>query len=204
MTDRRIRRTRRGLHEALITLILERGYDRVTVQDILDRADIGRSTFYAHFRDKDALLLASFDGLREDLGQLLDGTRPDLAQPPAALFAHAYQFRQVYRALCGRQAAGTVVFRYLHDTIGAVLREHLRPHLAEAGSAVPADLVVEFYVSSLLGVLTWWVANDFPGTPEGLAEAYGRLSVPGILAALDPAALDPAGRTAVTRAAASP
>lgn len=57
--DRRVRRTRANLHRALIELMVERDYDRISVRDILDRADTGRSTFYAHFRDKDDLLLAS-------------------------------------------------------------------------------------------------------------------------------------------------
>src|SRR6266511_3052594 len=72
--DRRVRRTRRTLHEALIALILERGYERVTVQDILDRADVGRSTFYAHYRDKEALLLTSFDDVRDELRREFDAT----------------------------------------------------------------------------------------------------------------------------------
>ena len=62
--DRRVGRTRRLMHEALMALIVEKGYETVTVQDILDRADVGRSTFYAHYRDKDELLLSSFEHLR--------------------------------------------------------------------------------------------------------------------------------------------
>lgn len=124
--DRRIRRTRRSLHEALIALVLERGYESVTVQDIIDRADVGRSTFYAHFRDKEALLLSSFDDLRADLRRDLDATA-DLTQPSAALFSHAYRHRTVYRALCGRQASGAVVHRHLHEVIGALLRERPAP-----------------------------------------------------------------------------
>src|SRR5689334_24059575 len=62
--DRRVRRTRRLLREALLALVAEKGYDRVTVQDVLDRADVGRATFYAHFRDKDDLLVSGFDELR--------------------------------------------------------------------------------------------------------------------------------------------
>ena len=54
--DRRSRRTRQALHQALIRLIVERGYDEITVADIADAADTGRSTFYAHFTDKDDLL----------------------------------------------------------------------------------------------------------------------------------------------------
>ena len=55
-TDRRVRRTRRALHDALLTLMTEKSYDAVTVQDIIDRADVGRSTFYSHFTDKRYLL----------------------------------------------------------------------------------------------------------------------------------------------------
>lgn len=188
--DRRVRRTRRSLHEALIALVLERGYEHVTVQDILDRADIGRSTFYAHFRDKEALLLSSFDDLRADLRRDIDamtaGPAPlDPAQPSAALFAHAYAHRQVYRALCGRQGVGTTVHRHLHDVIGSLLREHLTPHLSTAGSDLPADLVSEFCTSALLGLLTWWVDKDFRHSPTQMARAYGRLTAPSLLAALD-------------------
>ena len=56
--DRRIGKTRKALKEALTDLILERGYEAVTVQEVISRADVGRSTFYAHFVDKDALLMA--------------------------------------------------------------------------------------------------------------------------------------------------
>ena len=56
--DRRVGKTRKALKEALTDLILEKGYEAVTVQDVIDRADVGRSTFYAHFVDKDDLLMA--------------------------------------------------------------------------------------------------------------------------------------------------
>ena len=59
--DRRVRKTRQLLREALMELTLERGYDHVTIQDILDRADVGRSTFYAHYHDKDDLLVSEFE-----------------------------------------------------------------------------------------------------------------------------------------------
>jgi AcrR family transcriptional regulator len=59
--DRRVRRTRSALIDAFLGLVVEKGYEKITVQDILDRADIGRSTLYAHYRDKEALLLACFE-----------------------------------------------------------------------------------------------------------------------------------------------
>jgi AcrR family transcriptional regulator len=188
--DRRVRRTRRNLHEALIAMILERGYEYITVQDILDRADVGRSTFYAHFRDKEALLLSSFDDLRADLQRDIDALTPAEApanpgQPSTVLFAHAYRHRSIYRALCGGKQGGNLVYRHLHSAIGTMLREHLEPHMAAVGSRLPVDLVSEFHASALLGMLTWWVEHDFPYGPAEMARTYGALAVPGLLAALN-------------------
>lgn len=186
--DRRVRRTRRILHEALITLILSKGYERITVQDILDRADVGRSTFYAHYRDKDDLLLSSFTAMREDLRRELDFMRPDIpvtnpARPAAIIFEHAYRHRRVYSALCGRPG-GTLIQRHLHDHIHALLTDHLRPHLAAAGCDLPPDLVAEYYTTSVLGLLAWAVDHDFPRTPTWLAQAHRTLALPGLLTVL--------------------
>ena len=65
--DRRSARTRRALHEALISLILRKGYDGITIQEIIDEADIGRATFYAHYRGKEDLLRGGFEALRAEL-----------------------------------------------------------------------------------------------------------------------------------------
>jgi len=65
--DRRATRTRRSLHQALISLILRKGYDAITVQEIIDEADIGRATFYAHYRGKEDLLRGGFEALRAEL-----------------------------------------------------------------------------------------------------------------------------------------
>jgi AcrR family transcriptional regulator len=186
--DRRVRRTRRNLTDALIALILERGYQATTVQDILDRADIGRSTFYAHFRDKEALLLSCFDDLREDLRRDLDAMTPgveprDSAQPSIVVFAHAYRHRRIYRALCGRRG-GTIVHGHLHALVAAALRAHLAPHLAASGSPIPADAIAEFYTCGLLGILTWWVEQGFPHGPVHVAQMYGAMANPGIVAVI--------------------
>ena len=189
MTDRRVRRTRAGLADALVELILERGYARITVQDILDRADIGRSTFYAHFRDKDALLESCFEGLQEELAANMAAMTPERAsgapaRPTLALFEHAYEHRNVYRALCGRQG-GPVARGRLHAIVSAALRGQLPAYLAEAGSPVPADLFTEHYVSGLLGVLTWWIRRDFPYPPAQIARMHGLMANPAVAAVLD-------------------
>jgi AcrR family transcriptional regulator len=179
--DRRVRRTRKLLHDAFISLTIEKGYEKTTIQDILDRADVGRSTFYAHYRDKAALLTTSFDDMHEQLQrQLADmpGSTPiDVALPAALLFEHAYRNQRVYRALCGHQG-GAVVQRHLRALIGDLLRKHLRPEVSGRDTEVPADIAAEFYTSAALGLLVWWIAHDFCNGPTWLAATYRALAHP--------------------------
>lgn len=177
--DRRVRRTRKLLHDGFLGLVLEKGYEKTTIQDILDRADVGRSTFYSHFRDKEALLTASFDGIRDQLEHELagiDATRAiDVTLPAALLYQHAYDNQRVYRALCGRQG-GTVVQRYLRGMIGDLLRKHLRTATSRAG--VPGEVAAEFYTSAALGLLAWWIDHEFCNGPAWLTSMYRTLAAP--------------------------
>ena len=177
--DRRVRRTRKLLHDAFLSLVIEKGYEKTTIQDILDRADVGRSTFYVHYRDKEALLTASFDGIRDQLeSEFADitATGPiDVGLPAALLFEHAYRNQRVYRALCGRQG-GALVQRYLRRMIGDLLRKRLRPQFTQAGTEMPADIAAEFYTSAALGVLVWWIDHDFCGDHAWLTRVYRNLA----------------------------
>jgi AcrR family transcriptional regulator len=178
--DRRVRRTRKLLHDAFISLVIEKGYEKTTIQDILDRADVGRSTFYVHYRDKEALLTANFDAMREQLERELDqiaATGPvDVALPAALLFEHAYRNQRVYRAMCGRHG-GELVQRHLRRLIGDVLRKRLRPQLHQGGAEVPADVAAEFYTSAALGLLVWWIDKDFCGDDVWMTGLYRKLAV---------------------------
>ena len=112
--NRRIRRTHRSLHSALMSLILEKNYDAITVQQILDRADVGRSTFYAHFDGKDELLLSGADDLRNALDAVLQGERLSrkghdvVIGFSGAMFEHAHEHRNVYYALLPTQGEAFV------------------------------------------------------------------------------------------------
>jgi AcrR family transcriptional regulator len=182
--DRRVRRTRRALREALVTLIAERGYEKVTVQDVLDRADVGRSTFYAHYRDKDDLFGACFDdlrtGLERDLAATAGGAPHDPIRPLGVVFEHAYRNRAVYQALCGRSGETTGT-RHLHRLI----LDELRAHLSPAGLRLPVDVVVEYLAGALLGVLVWWVRQGFPQPPAEIARICQSMAGPSVLAAFD-------------------
>ncbi len=101
--DRRVRRTRATLHRALIELMIEHGYDRVTVQDVLERADVGRSTFYAHYRSKDDLLVVSGT---EYLRAAIAERNSDSVR---TLFDLAEGHPEVYRTLLGPKSSAVVI-----------------------------------------------------------------------------------------------
>ena len=179
--DRRVRRTRTLLRDAFISLVIEKGYEKTTIQDILDRADIGRSTFYVHYRDKEALMMANFDAMRDQLERELAAvaaTGPiDVALPAALLYEHAYRNQRIYRAMCGRQG-GVLVHRHLRRLIGDILRKRLRPKVEPSDVEVPVDVAAEFYTSATLGLLVWWIDNDFCGDDAWLTRLYRKLTAP--------------------------
>ncbi|HXW82729.1 MAG TPA: helix-turn-helix domain-containing protein, partial [Acidimicrobiales bacterium] len=99
--DRRVRRTERALREAFVSLVLERGYDKVSVEDITERADVARATFYAHFASKEELLTVVFNQLVDDLMPRLtlkvgpwDVARTRMVEES---FRHAADHRDLYR-----------------------------------------------------------------------------------------------------------
>src|SRR4029077_4834972 len=120
--DRRVARSRRALKEALTDLILEGGYEGVTVQDVIDRADVGRSTFYAHFVDKDDPLRAILAGL-EMPGRDTSPWKPD---DPAfgwtlALFRHFGSGKRLFKAVASSQS-GALARRETTRRLGILAR----------------------------------------------------------------------------------
>lgn len=190
--DRRVRRSHRMLHEALQSLILEKGYDRVTVQDVIDRADVGRATFYAHFHDKDDLLMSGLEEMRQSLQQQLatfprtQGDRSgDGLGFTRVLFDHAAGHRREYRALVGSRI-GSVILTSVHKELTSLMRAHLDEAVARrrAQPVVPVEIATHYVVSALLSLLTWWLDNDLPYTAEQMAQMFEHLTRPSVTAAL--------------------
>ncbi|OGW38562.1 MAG: hypothetical protein A2010_01995 [Nitrospirae bacterium GWD2_57_9] len=187
--DRRVERTRKLLHEALPALILEKGYEAVTVQDILDRANLGRSTFYSHYRDKDDLLLKGFDYLRAMMEKQHRSVAGKARGKGAGfnlsleLFRHAQENHRLYKAMVGKRS-GQMIIRQAHKYLSGLLKEHIAPLANTKKSAVPVDLTVDWLVSSFLSVLTWWLDRNMPCTAEKIDELFRQLTMPGIQAGL--------------------
>ncbi len=182
--DRRAARTRRALHEALIALILRQGYEATTIQDIIDAADVGRSTFYAHYTGKEDLLRGGFEGLRAELtaarrdpSRGRDGGRDEPLAFSLAMFEHACGYKQVYRALVGGRGGAVAV-----SEIRRVLSDLVQDELSGAweDGAVSRELAVQFVVSTFLTVLTWLLTRKPQLTPSEADAMFRRLVIAGI------------------------
>ncbi|NJD91410.1 MAG: TetR/AcrR family transcriptional regulator [Geobacter sp.] len=184
--DRRVERTRMLLHEALMALILEKGYESVTVQDILDRANLGRSTFYCHYRDKDDLFLKGFDHLHSMLERQHAVAQESGADNPAGfnlsleLFRHAQQNYRLYKALVGRQS-GQMLTSHAHTLLTAFVRTHLTDLCTGSKNGpASAELLAHWLASSFLSLLTWWLDNNLPCSAEEIDTLFRKLSLPGV------------------------
>jgi AcrR family transcriptional regulator len=182
--DRRVRRTRELLRNALYSLVLERGYERITVQDIIDRADVGRSTFYAHFHDKEELLLSGFEEVR-DAFTAEHGPASQHESWTAAVFDHVSRSAQLYLAMVGKQGA-EIAKRYFHELLTDLVRAHLQERTDTPEPRIPIDVIAEFAASTLVGLSVWWIENGLRYSPHEIDDIYRRLTEPGIRAGLRP------------------
>ena len=159
--DRRVQRTRQLLLDALIKLILEKGYEAITVQDIIDRANVGRSTFYSHFQDKEALLLSGSENILGVFEKFQKAPTPENAgwDLILALFQHVGENRLVFKALFGKQG-GAILPNYMRKILTASLKEHFQKTFPKKKPPVPLDIFAQYLVSAFFGLLVWWLDND--------------------------------------------
>jgi AcrR family transcriptional regulator len=165
-TDRRVRRSRQALRDALVALVLENGYDAVTVEAIIRRADVARATFYAHYSDKAELLAALVEDLATELTARLvpiAATGPVVrGQAVRELFRHADERRELYRVTLSGAAGGrarTAYERALTRGVQAVFT-----NATAAGNAVPrlpVEAAARAWTGSHLALLDWWL-NEQP------------------------------------------
>jgi AcrR family transcriptional regulator len=175
--DRRVQRTRLALRDALLTRMAQSGWDDVSVQDICDSANVGRSTFYVHFQSKEQLLSFSLDGLRSALS----------AQPSAnpttknqgltfvrGLLEHIHEQRQLSRAIVGRRSSYVVQERFRDMVLQLVDTEVSR--MAPAGWQ--REPSVHYIAAALWGLLVWWVEAAKPVSIDRLEALFQQLAAP--------------------------
>lgn len=175
--DRRVARTRNALYDALVALIRERPYPTIRVEDVVERANVGRSTFYAHFKSRDELLARSLDRLRAELVQAMEEIEnPGLADVSRALFRHLDAHRDIHAALTG-SPGGMIVLNAIADNLAQVMRG-LLPSPRRPG--LPRELAISHVAGTFLTVLRWWLDRNRQLSWEEAETAFRNLLLEGL------------------------
>ena len=189
--DRRIRRTRDLLEQSLLSLIKEKPFDSISVQDIADRANIGRATFYLHYQNKEDLLGSGFAGLQTELREYQRAVRRRPGDLDERFFAfsrylleHAYKHREVIPAMVGKRGGGAIQ-HVLRRLLTDLMREEVIAMSSESkSSALPTQATVEFLSSGLFGLLVWWLNGRTKISAEEMNDIFRRLAIPVLKAAM--------------------
>jgi AcrR family transcriptional regulator len=190
--DRRIQRTRQLLRDALLTLVAEKGYHNITVQDVTDQANVARTTFYLHYKDIDDLLFSSMADIYEELlvkwmqrtPSILTSDSDPQGYGDTEDFEHVAEYASFYRVMMSENGSMKFMVRvqqYLTHAMERALRRYMPE---DATPAMPLDMLAAMLAGSEIGVMMWWVQNDMPYTPEAMSRLCDRFSGPGILAVL--------------------
>lgn len=176
--DRRVQRTRELLQKALIELISERGYDAITIQDIVDRANVGRTTFYLHYNNKDELFMGCHEAIVSEF-PLYPLSRDELLSPEAPPgMTSAYRHLEDARALLSpifQGKDGLEILRRIRDWSAREIEASLRAAFAEADSTIPLDVLANYLAGAQIALVQWWLEKRHPHTPENLARTFHRL-----------------------------
>ena len=182
-TDARVQRTRERLGYALIELIVEKPINCVTVQEVLDRARVGRSTFYLHFRDKDDLLMSQLEMFLEMMSTLLclRKERSNRVVPVAEMFAHIGNQNKLYRVL-----SDSGHLKEFFDLAEGYFARGIERRLVESGRLpkVPQRILTaraSALSGSLLSLLRWWLDRGEKESPEAMDEMFHRMVWGGVL-----------------------
>jgi len=177
-TDRRVQRTRELLQKALIELISERGYDAITIQDLVDRANVGRTTFYLHYSSKDELFMSCHEAIVSEF-PLYPLSREELLSPEAppgmtSAYRHLLDARALlYPIFQGKD--NLLILRRIRDWSAQEIEASLRAAFAEPDRTIPFDVLANYLAGAQIALVQWWLEKRQPHTPEKLAQTFHRL-----------------------------
>ena len=184
--DRRINRTRMTLFHALVDLMLEKRYEEITVQDIIDRANVGRSTFYTHFQDKEDLTVANLVNILDSLTRAIEQNSPSPQDflPGPELFEHIRANFPLFKAMTSGR--GLELFfekgqEYWRERTTSRLQAML-PVGKEP--SVPIPVLANHVSGTFVNLLKWWIDNKMPYSSERMAKIARTLIIPSIKTAL--------------------
>jgi AcrR family transcriptional regulator len=181
--DRRIQKTLSLLRGALVSLIAEKPYDSIVVKEILDRANVGRSTFYTHFRDKDDLLVT---GIHDMLGPVPSPTRTGgrgldrtlwFSLP---LFEHHYRHAHAWGDRIGARGR-TILHEHLRRVLTGIVAEVMKKDCRtgrQSSRQIPPEVVSAYVASTFVLVLNWWLDARMRLPPKEINDVFRRLTLP--------------------------
>ncbi len=187
--DRRVERTRQLLREALFALIRQKGFEGVTVQEIIDRANVGRATFYAHFENKEDLLVSGFEDLQASLKKRQreaasrgKGVDERVFAFSEEMFTHAGEYRELFFAMAGKRS-GAMVETLLRKLLLDLVREDVKALVGERRERVMhADAVTQFIAGGMFGMLAWWLKSGARIAVSELNAEFRRLAIAAVKA----------------------
>jgi AcrR family transcriptional regulator len=183
--DKRVRRTHEALRNALLDLMVQRGYEALSVQDILDRAAVGRATFYLHYRNKEDLLRRSLDELRKHLiegWKSTSGSRGESLEPlgfSLAFFRHVDGHRKLYRAVVGRES-GVIVDRQMRRLLVGLVAEDIAASDRKGRNPIRVEMASQYVAGAMMSIVTWWLDHNVKLSAEDINAAFREMALPAL------------------------
>jgi AcrR family transcriptional regulator len=175
--DRRSQRTRHLLSAAFVALMREKGYSAITVSDLIERANIGRSTFYSHYRDKDDLFVHELDRVIEVLSLRIPEQEEMPFFPSLGLFRHVGEEYELYKALIWTPGIDLLI-KHLQTSLSQRIEQNLQKKHRDF--SVPLPILANFIAGSFLTLLKWWLENKMIYSAEEMDVIFKALTMRGI------------------------
>jgi AcrR family transcriptional regulator len=204
-TDRRIQRTRQSLHTALLELIKKKDYDAISIEEITDRANVGRATFYLHYKDKEDLLLEEFREMAYEKVQVLseipfsawlqtqeetvDRKEKKPGPPLLIVFEHVYENSELYYILLKSERSSRIIERIRKiatEAIAQFVESKAKTDPIPLVFTVPIEFFAAFFSGALLSTIDWWLEEDMKHTPREMTHLFQRLFFQGVRSAIGP------------------
>jgi len=185
--DRRTRKTRQILRDTLFGLLKEKRYDDISVQDIIERADVARSTFYVHYVDKDDLLTGRHGIFAENLGQQLTahaGEHGENTMSSRAWFYHIQAQGDILKVIA-KDSVIELTMKTLRGIIHDSVQHSMQGHTQSGNEpSVPLPLIADYLTDTLMTLIKWWVKDGMKKTPEQMEAMFQQLVMPGVTSIL--------------------
>lgn len=171
--DLRVIKTKRGLREALIRLLLEKDYDAISIQEIAHRAEAARVTFYRHYKNKEELLIDCLSVTYEELAERINhAPEEDFRQgssPMLAFYEHIQEQETIYHILFSNRGTQLVIGR-LRKFLAERAKLLISERIPEEQLLAPLDIIAYHIASAQIGLAAWWLENDTSYSPEYMAQ----------------------------------